>query len=128
MIVRRETVEGMTVLRLSGIVRLGESAKKFTEALSGDLAAGEGPVLLDFAEIDTIDSTGLGELIGYLQRFEAQGRRMAILNPKNRVLSLLRLTRLDTLIRVYHDEKDAIASLSSSASSRASASRPPDAR
>lgn len=128
MIVRRETVEGMTILRLSGIVRLGESAKRFTEALSGDLAAGEGPVLLDFAEIDTIDSTGLGELIGYLQRFEEQGRRMAILNPKNRVLSLLRLTRLDTLIRVYHDEKDAIASLSSSTSSRSSASRPRDAR
>jgi anti-sigma B factor antagonist len=116
-IVRRETVEGTTVLRLSGIVRLGESAKTFTDALSGDLAGGEGPVLLDFAGIDTIDSTGLGEMIGYVQRYEEQGRRMAILNPRDRVLSLLRLTRLDSVIRVYHDESEALASLAPSASS-----------
>ena len=68
----------------------------------------EGPVLLDFEKIDTLDSTGLGELIGYLQRFEERNRRMAIVMPKDRVVALLKLTRLDTLIRIFPDDQAAL--------------------
>ena len=111
MTIIREKKEGVTILRLRGVVRLGESAEHFSEALSEVLETDEGPVLLDFERIDTLDSTGLGELIGYLQRFEERGRRMAILNPKERIVALLRLTRLDTLIRIFTAEDTALAYL-----------------
>ena len=114
MIIFRERRDGATVLRIQGVVKLGESARQFSEFLERVLEEDEGPVLLDFEKIDTLDSTGLGELIGYLQRFEEQGRRMAIVKPKERIVSLLRLTRLDTLIRLFPDEPSGLAYLTGS--------------
>ena len=108
MIIIRERRDGATILRIQGVVKLGESARQFSEFLAKVLEEDEGPVLLDFERIDTLDSTGLGELIGYLQRFEERQRRMAIVRPKERILALLRLTRLDTLIRVFDSEDAAL--------------------
>jgi len=111
MIIVREKKGATTVLRLQGVVRLGESATQFSDFLSKVLNEDDGPVLLDFEHIDTLDSTGLGELIGYLQRFEERKRKMAITKPKDRIVALLRLTRLDTLIRIFNDEASAIGYL-----------------
>lgn len=108
MIIFREKRGGTTVLKLQGVVKLGESATQFSEFLEKVLNEDEGPVLLDFERIDTLDSTGLGELIGYLQRFEERQRKMAIVKPKDRIIALLRLTRLDTLIRIFPDEASAL--------------------
>jgi anti-sigma B factor antagonist len=110
-IIIRERREGTTVLRIQGVVKLGESARQFSEFLEKVLEEDEGSVLLDFEKIDTLDSTGLGELIGYLQRFEERDRRMAIVRPRDRVVALLKLTRLDTLIRIFPDDQSALAYL-----------------
>jgi len=37
---------------------------------------------------------------------------MAIVRPKDRVVALLKLTRLDTLIRIFPDDEAALAYLS----------------
>ena len=111
MIIFREKRGATTVLKLQGVVKLGESASQFSEFLEKVLNEDDGPVLLDFERIDTLDSTGLGELIGYLQRFEERRRKMAIVKPKERIIALLRLTRLDTLIRIFPDEDSALAYL-----------------
>ncbi len=112
MIILRERRDRTTVLRIQGVVKLGESAQKFSDLLEKVLEEDEGPVLLDFEKIDTLDSTGLGELIGYLQRFEERERKLAIVRPKDRVVALLKLTRLDTLIRIFPDDEAALAYLS----------------
>jgi anti-anti-sigma regulatory factor len=39
-----------------------------------------------------MDSTGLGELIGYLQKLEDRQRKMALVNPSHRILALLKIT------------------------------------
>jgi hypothetical protein len=39
-----------------------------------------------------MDSTGLGELIGYLQKFEDRQRKMALVKPSHRILALLKIT------------------------------------
>ena len=75
---------------------LGDVYKRQSEFLERVLEEDEGPVLLDFEKIDTLDSTGLGELIGYLQRFEERDRRMAIVRPRDRVVALLKLCLLYT--------------------------------
>jgi anti-sigma B factor antagonist len=111
MIIFRERRDGTTILRIQGVVKLGESARQFSDFLAKVLEEDEGSVLLDFEKIDTLDSTGLGELIGYLQRFEERERRMAIVRPKDRVVALLKLTRLDTLIRIFPDDEAALAYL-----------------
>ena len=104
--------EGVTVIAVRGVINFGESARQFSSYLQGLLDSGVPAVLVDMSGIDNVDSTGLGELVGYLQRFEKEGRRLALLRPHRRILSLLRLTRLDEIFPVFEDREGAIAELS----------------
>ncbi len=105
-------IDGVTVIAVRGAINFGESARQFSSFLQGLLDSGVPAVLVDMSGIDNVDSTGLGELVGYLQRFEKEGRRLALLRPHRRILSLLRLTRLDEIFPVYEDREGAIAELS----------------
>ncbi len=107
----RESVDGVTVVTIHGVVKLGDSAKELAALLEELLSAGTDAVLLDMEDIDYLDSTGLGELVGYLQRFADAGRRLALLNPHTRVVNLLKLTRLDEVFTIFSDRGDALKAL-----------------
>ena len=103
---------GVTVVAVRGVINFGEPAQQFSSYLHDLLAADVPAVLVDMSGIDSVDSTGLGELVGYLQRFENEGRRLALYRPHQRILSLLRLTRLDEIFSIYEDREEAIIALS----------------
>jgi anti-anti-sigma factor len=108
----RSEDRGVTVVEVRGVINFGESAREFSSYLQDLLAADVPAVLVDMSGIDHVDSTGLGELVGYLQRFEKEGRRLALYRPHRRILSLLRLTRLDEIFSIYENREEAIAELS----------------
>jgi anti-sigma B factor antagonist len=103
--------ENVTTLIVRGPIKLGESAKNFSGYLEEVLKEGVETVFVDLENIDLVDSTGLGELVGYLQRFEEEGRRMAFINPAVRLRKLFELTRLDEVMPIYEDRVQAMAAL-----------------
>ncbi len=109
--IERVEDSGVTIVVVRGVIKLGESAKTFSAFLREVLDEGSNPVLVDLEGIDHVDSTGLGELVGYLQRFEEQGRRMAFINPARRLRKLFELTRLNEVVPIYDDRARAIADL-----------------
>lgn len=102
---------GLTVVMVHGVIKLGESARQFSTYLQKILDEGGGPILVDMSGIDYVDSTGIGELVGYLQRFADEGRSFALLKPHDRVLNLLKLTRLDEVFTIFDDRDAALAEL-----------------
>jgi anti-anti-sigma regulatory factor len=62
-IVEKRRIEDMTLLRLEGVIKLGESAEFLAQTLERSLAEEQGHVLIDFSAINYIDSTGIGELV-----------------------------------------------------------------
>lgn len=105
--------DGVTIVVVRGVIKLGESAQTFSSFLREILESGSSPVIVDLEGIDHVDSTGLGELVGYLQRFEEQGRRMAFVNPARRLRRLFALTRLDKVVPIFDNRAQAIAELTS---------------
>ena len=101
MIVDKTVREGTTVLGLEGTIRLGESAKFFSQTLERTLEDETGHVLIDFSKINYIDSTGIGELVGYLQRFRSRQRKLILVNPSDKIRQLLAIARLDTQFAIY---------------------------
>lgn len=101
----------VTIVVVRGVIKLGESARAFAEFLQEILDEGADKVLVDLEGIDHVDSTGLGELVGYLQRFEEQGRRLAFVNPARRLRRLFELTRLIEIVPIYEDREQALADL-----------------
>ncbi len=110
--IQRTRERGVTVVSVQGVIKLGESARKFSTFLSELLnEEGSSSVLLDLANIDYVDSTGLGELVGYLQRFSEKGRQLGLLNAQKRIMGLLKLTKLDEVFSVYTSREEAIGEL-----------------
>src|SRR5215218_2131387 len=78
----KNRVNDVTVLDIQGVIKLGESAREFSSYLEKVLNDETGPVMINFEAINYMDSTGLGKLIGYLQKFEDRQRKMALVSPR----------------------------------------------
>ena len=109
MIVDKRKVEGMSLLNIEGIIKLGESAEFLADNLRRILDKDEGHVLLDLSKINYIDSTGIGELVGYLGRFGDRDRKLILVSPSERIRKLLKLAQLDGLFPTYDDLESAVA-------------------
>jgi anti-sigma B factor antagonist len=108
-IINKQTVGKDTVLVLEGAIKLGESAQFFASNLERTLESEGGHVLVDFSGIREMDSTGLGELVGYLGRFKDRGRKLVLVNPTGRVRRLLQIAGLEELFAIYDTVEEAVA-------------------
>ncbi len=109
MIVEKRHLDGFTLLNVEGVIKLGESAQFFAQTLERALADNDNHVLIDFSKINFIDSTGIGELVGYLGRFKNINREMILVNPSDRIRKLLRVAHLAELFPTYETVEAALA-------------------
>lgn len=108
MIVDKSCIEGITILSIEGIIKLGRSAEFLSENLKRILEKDEGHILLDLSKINYIDSTGIGELVAYLGRFAENGRRLVLVSPSERIRRLLAIAQLEKLFKIYDDLEGAL--------------------
>lgn len=106
MIVEKRRIGEHYVLAVEGVVKLGESAQFLAQTLERMLDDGGGHVLIDLDRINYIDSTGIGELVGYLARFKERSRRLVLVRPSERIRKLLQVAQLADIFPTY-DELDA---------------------
>ena len=111
MIVEKRHLDGYVLIRVEGVIRMGESASFFAHTLDRTLTIDKGHVLIDLSGIDLIDSTGLGELVGYLGRFRERRRQLALIQPAERTLRLLEVARLDQVFPIYDSVDVAVVDL-----------------
>jgi len=110
MIVEKRRIEGHhTLLRVEGVIKLGESAQFLARTLERILAEDQGHVFVDLERINYIDSTGIGELVGYLGRFQEHQRRLVLLQPSRRIVKLLEVAQLAPLFATYDGLEAALA-------------------
>lgn len=108
MIVEKRHVEGFTLLLVEGVIKLGESAQFFSQTLERALADDRGHVIIDLSKINYIDSTGIGEMVGYLGKFRDAHRKMILVSPSERMMRLLEVARLADLFPIYDTVDDAM--------------------
>ena len=99
-----------TILRVAGTLSLGDSTRTLQEAFQRVASERSGAVLLDLSGLEHLDSTAVGVLVGGLKLFEGQGRRFYLVNPRERVASVFRITHLDSVFRTFPTVDGAMAS------------------
>ncbi|HUF18369.1 MAG TPA: STAS domain-containing protein [Thermoanaerobaculia bacterium] len=107
----KRRLNDVTILDVQGVIKLGESAREFSRYLDKVLTDETGAVIINFEQINYMDSTGLGELIGYLQRFEERRRPMVLVKPSHRIKALLELTKLGQIFDIFESEEEAVEHL-----------------
>ena len=105
----KKVIDSILILDITGEIRLGESASQLTveleKVLNDVMVKG---VILNMENINYIDSTGLGELVGYLGRFKDKGKKLRVVRPNHTVVKLLQLTKLDQVFIIRGDEETAM--------------------
>lgn len=113
MTVATRQVDGVTILDLSGRITLGEGSVTLRDTVRDLLAKGQKKLLLNLAEINYIDSSGIGELVSAFTTVKNAGGELKLLNLTKKVHDLLQITKLYTVFDVSDDETSAISSFAS---------------
>jgi anti-sigma B factor antagonist len=103
-------VDGVTILDLSGRITLGEGSVTLRDAVKDALSKGSKNILLNLAEVDYIDSSGLGELVSAYTTVKNQGGQLKLLHLTAKVHDLLQITKLYTVFDIMDDETSAVGS------------------
>jgi len=72
-----------------------------------------GRLLLEFGEVQSIDSAGVGALVAVLKAVRRTGGRMVLIGVPAQVMSVLKTIRLTTVFEIHDDEAAAMAALES---------------
>jgi anti-sigma B factor antagonist len=108
--IREREHESIAVLDLEGRIAVGREAGSLREKVASLAAAGTKNIILNLAQVDYIDSTGLGALVMCATSLRKQGGALKLLDLNKRNLELLVLTKLATVFDLFTDEQDAINS------------------
>jgi anti-anti-sigma factor len=108
---------GAAVIELSGEVD-GSAASVLTDAYERAVTAGqEGQqgqetVVLDFAAVDYINSTGIALIVSVLAQARAQGRKVVASGLSPHYREIFDVTRLSDFIELFNDLDHAVSQLS----------------
>lgn len=121
MLVEFEHQGDVCVLRLEGRFATGQDSLYLHNKAEELKGSGYVKVLVDFAHVDYVDSTGIGFLIGiYTSVKKSPQGQFALANPNRRVRDVLELTRLAQIIQIYPSEIAALEALGAGGQTSAS--------
>jgi anti-sigma B factor antagonist len=108
--IEEENINGILAVRVMDNRIDASSAASFKGRMADIVARGDRLLILNLAAVEFIDSTGLGAIVSALKAV-GQGGELVITNPQETVMSLLRLTRMNRVFRIYASEQEALGAL-----------------
>jgi anti-sigma B factor antagonist len=106
-------VPGAAVIELTGEVD-GGAAGVLTAAYERAIADGDpGTVVLDFAHVDYINSTGIALIVSVLARARSQRRKVVASGLSEHYREIFDITRLSDFIELFGDLDAAVSQLQS---------------
>jgi anti-sigma B factor antagonist len=102
----------IAVVRCRGRIVFGEEADELRRVILGLLKETEG-IVLDFAWVEYIDSSGVGVLVASLISARNRGAEIKLAALGYRVGHVLRTAKVDGLFEIYESAADAIKSFHS---------------
>jgi anti-sigma B factor antagonist len=100
----------VTVVDMGGRITLGEGSALLRRTIRDLLEQKRANILLNLADVDYIDSSGIGELVSGYAAVKKSGGNLKLLQLTKKVHDVLQLTRLFTVFEVYTDERTALRS------------------
>jgi anti-sigma B factor antagonist len=112
LITNRRQFGSITIVDLRGSINLGEASLTLRHTIRDLVESGRAKIILNFSEVNSMDSAGVGELAGAYVPVKSKGGELKFVNPTNKVHDMLKITQLDRVFEIYTDEQMAIRSFS----------------
>ena len=99
-----------TILDLEGNIILGGGSKRLGTEVRRLIAEGKTDILLNFAGVKYLDSSGVGELISLSAALSQNNGSLKLSNLPGKVEEVLTLSSVLPMFETYKDESEAVAS------------------
>lgn len=100
----------VSILDLSGSIRMGDGAIALRNAIRGLIEQGNKKILLNLAAVKNVDSSGIGELIASYTTLSRDGGQLKLLSLTEKIRDLLVITKLLTVFDSFEAEAEALES------------------
>ena len=100
----------VTVLNLDGSLMGGPEAVSLNEKINRLLDEKSLKVVLNLAQVERVNSSGLGILIKVLTTFKRNGGELKLAHVNPKIENLLIMTKLNTIFESYETEESAVNS------------------
>ncbi len=98
------------IIRLRGRLTLGQPVNSFRQAIEQAFENGERRVLVNLAEVPTVDSSGIGVLVRCYTTACRCGGKIKLVQPQAYTVKILKMVGLLDLFEVYDSEEEGAAS------------------
>ena len=103
-------VSHVTILDIHGRIVLGPEIGALRAAVRDLVAQGKKKIILNLADVDYLDSSGVGELVTCFTTVRNAGGELKLLNLTQKVHDVLHVTKLYTVFDIKDDEFTAVKS------------------
>ena len=104
----RRASESAAIIAVRGELT-GETEEELTEAFTRPADSMTRRIVLDFTELEYMNSTGIGLLVTLLVRAQRQRQKLLAFGLSEHYRQILGLTRLDEAITIVESEAEALA-------------------
>jgi anti-sigma B factor antagonist len=104
---------GTTILDLTGNIIMGGGSKRLGEEVRRITSMGNTNVLLNFADVKYLDSSGVGELLSLSDAISRSEGSLKLANLPPKVEEVLTLSGVLPIFDIYEDENAALESAAS---------------
>lgn len=108
--IQTREVGKVIILDIRGRITLGEEIGQLRDAVRALVAQSKTKIILNLEQVDYIDSSGVGELVGCFTTVKNVGGELKLLNLTQKVHDVLHVTKLYTVFDIRDDEFNAVKS------------------
>lgn len=98
----------VTILDLTGNIIMGGGSAQLRDAMERLVREDRKKIILNFAGVKYIDSSGVGELVSGWKALNTSGAGIKLLHVSERVEEVLALSSLLAMFEIYEDESKAL--------------------
>ncbi len=101
--------EDVTLVEVYGRVD-SMNANQFGQGILTPIEDGRVNIVLDLSGVEYMSSAGLREIVGSLKKAKRGGGDVRIAQPSERVREVLELAGLDTIVKIFDSQNEALTS------------------
>lgn len=96
----------LAIIRVVGRLNM-VTAPRLRDLVTDSVTSGKTRLVVDLANVEFMDSSGLGALIGALKSTRQAGGDLRIAAPSEQVMMVLQLSNVDRILKPYENADDA---------------------
>jgi anti-sigma B factor antagonist len=110
MTITTREVSHVTIVDIHGRITLGDETGNLRDTVRALISTGKKKIVLNLAQVDYIDSSGVGELVSSFTAVRNSGGELKLLSLTKKVQDILNVTKLYTVFDIKEDEFTAVKS------------------